>query len=92
MARKLHSEVQVVDDLDDIPVFSSEAEEAAYWGTHALSEKLLESMHALSDEDAPRPRKSRAISLRIDEGLLDASKLLQINRIDHINHSSSNFS
>lgn len=76
MARKRHPELQVIEDLADIPVFTSEEEEAAYWGTHTLSEKLLKQMQPLSDDDAPRPRKSRAISLRIDEGSLERLQAL----------------
>jgi hypothetical protein len=76
MARKQQPSLAVVEELADIPVFTSEAEEAAYWGTHTLSEQLLKQMQPLSEDDAPRPRKSRAISIRIDEGLLERLQTL----------------
>jgi CopG antitoxin of type II toxin-antitoxin system len=76
MARKQHPTLEVIEDLADIPVFTSEAEEAAYWGTHTLSEQLLTQMRPLSEADAPRPRKSRATSIRMDEGLLERLQAL----------------
>jgi hypothetical protein len=71
-----HPALHLVDDLADIPVFTSEEEEATYWSTHMLSEQLLKQMQPLSEDDAPRPRKSRAISIRVDEALLERLQAL----------------
>jgi predicted transcriptional regulator len=70
MSRKLKPEMHSIESLADIPAFENEQDEALYWSTHTLSEKLLANMQPLNEEAAPRPRKTHAISLRIDEGLL----------------------
>lgn len=64
------SERTVITDMNQIPAFSSEAEEAEFWATHALAEHLLGSEHAESDLLPPtRPRKSRPTSLRLGSDL-----------------------
>jgi len=76
MARKGRHISATIDDLADIPVFDNEAEEADYWATHQLSPALLEGMRSPTNEEAPRPRRTRAISLRVDEGLLERIQAL----------------
>ena len=36
--------------LDEIPSFASEAEESAYWQTHALSEELWETLPPVPED------------------------------------------
>lgn len=47
-----------VNDWSEVPAFATEAEEAAFWGTHGLSETLLNQMGPL-DDVLPRPRRRR---------------------------------
>jgi predicted DNA binding CopG/RHH family protein len=76
MARKEGLTPATIDDLTDIPAFDTEEEEATYWATHQLSPALLASMRSPTEEEAPRPRRTRAISLRVDEGLLERIQVL----------------
>ncbi|MGH2345813.1 MAG: CopG family antitoxin [Chloroflexota bacterium] len=62
--------------MADIPAFDNEEEEAGYWATHQLSPALLKNMRSPTNEEAPRPRRTRAISLRVDEGLLERIQAL----------------
>jgi len=39
----------MVENLDDLPNFASEAEEAAYWDTHELGGEALERMRPLGE-------------------------------------------
>src|SRR5689334_4881265 len=47
-----------VNDWSEVPAFTTEAEEAEFWGTHGLSEALLDQMKPL-DDILPRPRRRR---------------------------------
>ena len=47
-----------VNDWSEVPAFATEAEEAEFWGTHGLSEALLDQMGPL-DDVLPRPRHGR---------------------------------
>jgi len=46
----------VVENLDDVPDFSSEAEEVEYWDTHELGGEALEKMGPLDDILGPPDR------------------------------------
>ncbi len=49
----------MVENLDDVPSFASEAEEAAYWDTHELGGEALERMRPLSEVlREPQPGKN----------------------------------
>jgi hypothetical protein len=45
-----------IQSWQEVPEFSTEAEEATFWSTHALGESLLEKMAALPDDLLPTPR------------------------------------
>jgi predicted DNA binding CopG/RHH family protein len=62
--------LQIVNDLADIPAFHDEAEEAAFWRVHRLSDALLAQMQPLDDDVAPPARATKSVTLRIDPGLL----------------------
>ncbi|HZS86936.1 MAG TPA: CopG family antitoxin [Chloroflexota bacterium] len=62
--------LHVINDLADIPAFHDEAEEAAFWRVHRLSDALLAQMQPLGDDVAPRARATKSVTLRIDPGLL----------------------
>lgn len=64
------SELTLITDMAQVPAFSTEAEEAAFWATHAVAEHLLGAQHADTDLLPPtRPRKSHPTSLRLGTDL-----------------------
>lgn len=70
-----------VASLDEIPRFSSEQEEAAYWQTHALSEELWDTLSPAAEEDLPRARpRTRSVAVRFDESTLQRMKVLALRR------------
>ena len=44
---------KVLESLDDLPEFKSEAEEAEFWSTHELGQKILDAMGPLDDVLGP---------------------------------------
>ena len=59
--------------LDEIPSFASEAEESAYWQTHALSEELWDTLPPVPEDELPPPRpRTRSIAVRFDDSTLQA--------------------
>ncbi len=44
----------LIHELSEIPTFSSEAEEIAYWNSHRIAPDLLEKMTPLSEEETRR--------------------------------------
>ena len=50
--------MKVLESLDDLPDFKSEAEEAEFWGTHELGPAILDAMEPLDDILGP-PDESR---------------------------------
>ena len=65
--------------LDEIPTFTSEREEAAFWATHALGDAVLSHMSAVPEDVIPRPR-TRPIPVRFDEDTLRRVKALAARR------------
>ena len=49
-------EMTVIHSMDEVPDFASEAEEAAWWATHELSEELWRSLPRMPDHDLPPVR------------------------------------
>lgn len=47
-------QMKVLESLDDVPNFETEAQEADFWATHELGESILEAMGPL-DDVLPRP-------------------------------------
>jgi hypothetical protein len=68
-------------DLDHIPVFATEAEEAAYWDDHELGDDALERLGPLPEDILPpaRPR-TMAITLRLDAETLHRLRSLADRR------------
>jgi len=62
--------LEIVDNLADIPDFPDEGEEAAFWGSHRLSDTLLDQMQPLEADVAPPARATTSITLRVDPALL----------------------
>jgi CopG antitoxin of type II toxin-antitoxin system len=60
-----------IQSWDEVPEFTSEADEAEYWGTHGLGQALLDQMSPLSSDDLPPPRPpTRPIAINLDEDTL----------------------
>jgi predicted DNA-binding protein len=77
MAGKQRQQLAVVVCFADLPDFPDEEAEATFWDTHTLSPALLESMHPPTEDEAPIPaHRTRAISIRMDEGILERLQAL----------------
>ena len=73
MARTLSSaELEVISNWNDVPEFSSEREEAAYWGKHQVDVRLMESSVVKSSASS----ESVTITLRMDPRMLARVKRL----------------
>ncbi len=69
----------IIRSLDEVPAFSSEVDEAAFWATHELSDELLAHMEAVPEDVLPRPR-TRPIPVRFDEDTVRRLKTLAARR------------
>jgi predicted DNA binding CopG/RHH family protein len=69
----------IIRNFDDVPAFTSESEEAAFWATHELGDEILAQMTAVSEDVLPRPR-TRPIPVRFDEDTLRRVKALAARR------------
>jgi len=59
-------EMKIINDMNEVPAFATEAEEVAFWDTHAFASHLMSRENADSDLLPPtRSRKSNPISLRL---------------------------
>jgi CopG antitoxin of type II toxin-antitoxin system len=71
----------IVHSLSEIPPFASEAEESAYWQTHALSEELWNTLPPVPEDELPPPRaRTRSIAVRFDDSTLQRIKVLAARR------------
>lgn len=67
--------LMVIERLDEIPAFTSEGEEHAFWSTHELSAALWEQAEPLAADELPSPRSSvRPITLWLDKNTLERIK------------------
>ena len=79
MTRRKMREIQ---SLDEIPSFKTEAEEAEFWATHSLGEKLLDQMEPIPEGELPPPRpRTKPISLRFDQDVLE--RLKEMAKVKH---------
>ena len=66
---------------DEVPEFTSEAEESEWWGTHGLGEELLEGMAPPADGELPPPRpRTQSVAIRFDETTLLRLKVLAVKQ------------
>jgi hypothetical protein len=63
MSRTKTDQYIVIERIEDIPRFQSEAEEADFWATHDLSEDLMARAEPIPDAELPSPRRP---SIRLD--------------------------
>lgn len=66
-----------INSPEEIPEFETEEEEREFWSTHSLSEEFFEKAEPIPEGVLPpaRPR-TRPISLRFDEDMLERLKAL----------------
>ena len=72
-------DMTTIHSLDEVPTFTSEREEAAFWATHELGDEILSGMDAVPEEVLPRPR-TRPVPVRFDEDTLRRVKALAARR------------
>jgi len=81
MSAKSHSDRKTLGDWSDVPVFSDEEEEAAYWEQRQLEPRLMDaSMHL------PNTRESTTITLRFDPRMI--SRIKRVARGRYLNYQS----
>jgi predicted DNA binding CopG/RHH family protein len=67
--------------LDEIPTFTSEADEAAFWATHEIADDLWGQLPAVPDDHLPAARpRTRPVGIRFDESTLQRIKVLAARR------------
>src|SRR5260370_19269164 len=81
MPARRKGELEIIERLEDIPVFASEAEEANFWAQHQLSDALLAAMKPLDEQVLPPPRpRTTPVAVRFDESTLRRIKALAARR------------
>ena len=68
-----------IHSLDEVPTFTSEAEEATFWATHELSDEILARMEDVPEGVLARPR-TKPIPVRFDEDTVRRLKVLAAKR------------
>ncbi len=72
-----HKKLKEIQSLEEIPDFTSEAEEAEFWATHSLGERLLDQMEPVPEDELPPSRPpTKPIAIRFDEDVLRRLKSL----------------
>jgi hypothetical protein len=81
MPRAQHTAPHTLHDLDRLPTFATEAEEAAFWDEHALGDDVLARMGPLPADVLPpaRPRTA-SIDLHLDAETLQRLRSLAARR------------
>jgi len=74
----------MIDSWDQVPAFADDAQEAAFWDTHAISEALADQMQPVpvdGGESLPpaRPR-TKPVPIRFDDTTLTRLKALAARR------------
>ena len=78
MAHRASAPLVSIHSRDEIPAFATEAEEAEFWSTHSFGPELLAEFTSPAAEEAPPTRRTRPITLRIDEELLERIQTLAV--------------
>jgi CopG antitoxin of type II toxin-antitoxin system len=64
----------IVDRMDDVPPFASEAEEAEFWSTHTFNEDLLAHLLPVPEDSAgilpPARKRTSPVSVRLEHDVL----------------------
>jgi predicted DNA binding CopG/RHH family protein len=80
MAHRARAPLVPIHNRDEIPAFASEADEAEFWSTHSFGPELLAEFTSPTAEEAPPTRRTRPITLRIDEELLARIQTLAVQQ------------
>jgi len=80
--------MEIVDDVEDVPDFANEAEEARYWATHELGDNILDHMEAMPEEGilSTADTRTRPVVVRLDEDTLQRLNTLAARR--HIGYQT----
>lgn len=79
MARE---KLKEIDSPEEIPENMTEAEEAEFWSTHAMSKEFIDNAEPVPEGMLPPPRpRTRPISLRLDDDVL--TRLKDVARKKH---------
>ncbi len=71
----------VVHSWDEVPAFTSEAQESTYWASHVLGEELLRKMRPAPKGLLPAPRpRTRPVAVRFDDSTLGRIRALAARR------------
>lgn len=81
MPKRRPAKETVVESWDEVPAFTSEAQEDRYWATHVLGESLLRKMRPISKGVLPAPRpRTRPVAVRFDDSTLGRIRALAARR------------
>jgi CopG antitoxin of type II toxin-antitoxin system len=70
-----------IESWAEVPPFTSEAEEAEYWASHELGDRLLDKMGPVPEGELPPPRpRTRPVAIRFDEDTLLRLRTLATRR------------
>ncbi len=71
MPKSRRPAMKEIQSWDEVPAFSSEADEAEFWSTHGLGEGVLATMGPVPEGVLPQARpRTRPIAVRFDEDVL----------------------
>ena len=68
MTKGQKSAMRVIRDEQEIPEFTSESEEAAFWATHSLAPALVDRAEPIPDGELPPPRpRSQPVTIHRED-------------------------
>ncbi len=77
------NKLKTIKSWEEVPEFKSEREEHEFWGSHSLSEEMLESFHPPAEGELPPPRpktkprpRKGSVSVRMENDLVNRLKAL----------------
>jgi hypothetical protein len=79
MATRKHHKLIEIHSTNEIPVFRTETEEAAFWSTHSLGQELLDTAEPFADAELPPVRqdaRTRPVSVRFDHSTMARLRVL----------------
>ncbi len=81
MPKQAPSKKSMVHSWEEIPAFTSEAQESRYWASHVLGEALLRKMRPAPKGLLPAPRpRTRPVAVRFDDSTLGRIRALAARR------------
>ena len=74
------TQMQEIHSFDDVPEFTSEDDEAAFWSSHSLGREILDQMGPLSDNLVPTRERTRPVAVRFDADILRRLRVLAVKK------------